>query len=141
MKVEADTSATTIDSVSQSLAELVTILLDNAIKYSQPQTTVMISTTAADEHLTLTVQDHGRGIAAAELPHIFDRFWRADASRTGGGPVGMVWVSPSLNRLSIFTMAISKLPAPQIKAVRLPSPCHYTKIICPQDLLRSLKVI
>ena len=73
-----------IDSQSQSLTELLTILLDNAVKYSPPHTTVELSARTDDDQLNLVVEDHGRGISATELPNIFERFWRADNARTGG---------------------------------------------------------
>jgi signal transduction histidine kinase len=60
-------------------------LLDNALKYSHPVSDVMITIQAADAHVSVTVQDFGAGIREADLPHIFERFYRADRSRTGSG--------------------------------------------------------
>ena len=65
-----------------SLVELIGLLLDNAIKYSPPHTAVTIKAHVAARHAVLTLTDHGRGIAPFDLPRIFDRFYRADASRT-----------------------------------------------------------
>jgi signal transduction histidine kinase len=63
-------------------------LLTNAIKYTGKGGNVWIRCRPADGHLVFTVQDTGIGIASSELPHIFDRFWRADVarSRTGERP-------------------------------------------------------
>jgi signal transduction histidine kinase len=56
-------------------------VLDNAIKWSPPGGTVDIR--LADG--VLTVRDHGPGIAEADLPHVFDRFYRAAAARAQPG--------------------------------------------------------
>ena len=63
-------------------------LLTNAIKYTPQGGEVAIDCSRADAHVTLSVRDTGVGIAPGDLPHIFDRFWRADQarSRTGDRP-------------------------------------------------------
>jgi signal transduction histidine kinase len=63
-------------------------LLTNAIKYTPQGGEVVIDCSRADAHVTLSVRDTGVGIAPGDLPHIFDRFWRADQarSRTGDRP-------------------------------------------------------
>lgn len=66
----------------QSLKEVVAILLDNAIKYSPNDTTVTTEMAAIGRQATVTVTDQGQGIKATDLEHIFDRFYRADASRS-----------------------------------------------------------
>jgi signal transduction histidine kinase len=63
------------DRVQQILVNL----LSNAFKYT-PSGTITISAAIASPYLWLTVSDTGIGIAAEDLPYIFDRFWRADAS-------------------------------------------------------------
>ena len=65
-----------------SFVELLVILLDNAIKYSDEKTIVRIACQASARHVSLRVQDHGIGMKASDIPHIFDRFYRADSSRT-----------------------------------------------------------
>lgn len=65
----------------QSLVELIVILTDNAIKYSQKKSTVTITSTHSRGKLTIEVRDQGVGIAKENLPHLFDRFYRADVSR------------------------------------------------------------
>lgn len=65
-----------------SLVQVVTILLDNAIKYSQAGQVVRIDGEIKNKQFLLSVQDHGVGISQQDLPHIFDRFYRADASRS-----------------------------------------------------------
>jgi two-component system, OmpR family, sensor histidine kinase CiaH len=65
-----------------SLTEALVILLDNAVKYSPEKTEVHIGTASAQKQVSITVQDHGAGIKATALPHIFDRFYRADTARS-----------------------------------------------------------
>lgn len=65
-----------------SLTQLLVILLDNAIKYSPGGSRVTLNARSATKELIITVKDHGIGIKAADLPHIFDRFYRADSSRS-----------------------------------------------------------
>lgn len=68
----------TVAGVPARLARLVTNLLDNAAKFSPPGGEVEVVLTA---DLRLTVRDHGPGIAPEDLPHVFDRFYRASAAR------------------------------------------------------------
>lgn len=58
------------------------ILIDNAIKYSPSDTTITVRTYRRDGAAYLEVTDQGIGIKATELPHVFDRFYRADTSRS-----------------------------------------------------------
>lgn len=64
------------------LIELLTVLLENAIKYSANQTEITLSSKRTDGHILLKVADHGIGISDKNLPHIFDRFFRADTARS-----------------------------------------------------------
>ncbi len=72
------------DRVQQILVNLI----NNAVKYT-PNGTITISTWVASPYLWLSVTDTGVGIAAEELPQIFDRFWRSNASDTDGNGVGL----------------------------------------------------
>lgn len=68
--------------IEQSLVQLWVILLDNAIKYSPEHTTVAVNIKIKDRSVEVTCKDEGIGIAPKDLPHIFDRFFRSDASRS-----------------------------------------------------------
>jgi signal transduction histidine kinase len=67
----------------ESLEKLITILLDNAVKYSSKGGKVNLTTETSRRCFILKVKDKGIGISKEDLPHIFDRFYRVDTSRTG----------------------------------------------------------
>ena len=71
----------------QRLQQVVWNLLSNAIKFSSPGETVHVGVTAHDGAAVVTVRDHGNGIEAGFLPHVFERFQQADSStaRESGG--------------------------------------------------------
>ncbi len=66
----------------QSLVEMFVIFLDNAIKYSPKNTTVTLSSCVQDRFVEIEIKDEGVGIDKKDIPHLFDRFYRVDKSRT-----------------------------------------------------------
>jgi signal transduction histidine kinase len=77
-----DPAVTTVHGDRDQLVELFVILLDNAIKYGTEKTDIKVSAAQDDGHVIVTISDKGIGINETDLPHIFDRFYRADQSRT-----------------------------------------------------------
>lgn len=74
------------------LSQVITNLLTNAILHGRPKGQVRLRATRETGSALLCVTDNGAGIAAEHLPHIFERFYRADASRngaTGGSGLGL----------------------------------------------------
>jgi signal transduction histidine kinase len=65
-----------------ALNQLVIILLDNAIKYSRKAGKINVTLTKRNQKAVLAVEDNGVGIKATEIPYIFNRFYRADSSRS-----------------------------------------------------------
>ena len=111
------------------LRQLFLNLVTNAIKYTAKGGAVELSLEAIDGAAVFTVKDTGIGIAGADLPFIFDRFWRVDRVRSRGGERGGVglglaicqWiaqahggsinVSSRLGRGSSFAVTIPALPS------------------------------
>lgn len=65
-----------------SLEELITILVDNALKYSPSDSIVTIKLGRRVNRVSFDISNFGKGIREKDLPHIFDRFYRADHART-----------------------------------------------------------
>ncbi|MEO7617671.1 MAG: HAMP domain-containing sensor histidine kinase, partial [Candidatus Saccharibacteria bacterium] len=65
-----------------SLTELFATLLDNAVKYGKAGGTIEVIMKSSSKEATVTIIDDGLGIKADDLPHIFDRFYRSDMSRS-----------------------------------------------------------
>lgn len=74
------------------LKQLLLILLDNALKYTPPGGQVTLGLARRETGVQITVQDTGGGIALGDLPHVFERFYRADPGRgrdPGGTGLGL----------------------------------------------------
>lgn len=63
------------------IKQLITIFLDNAIKYSDTDKKIEIKLEKQSSAIKISIKDNGIGIKKEDLPYIFDRFWRAEKSR------------------------------------------------------------
>ncbi|MDY0095511.1 MAG: ATP-binding protein [Candidatus Vecturithrix sp.] len=82
------------------LEQAIVNLLDNAIKYSNPGSTITISATTQNQELVIAVQDFGCGIPPEHLPRLFERFYRVDKARSrtlGGTGLGLAIVKHITN--------------------------------------------
>jgi signal transduction histidine kinase len=113
------------------IREMLLNLVTNAIKYTPPGGTVALALAQEDGSVVFRVTDTGIGIAPGDLPHIFDRFWRADParSRTGDRPGtglglaitkwiaeahgGSITVQSRPGRGSGFTVRLPREPGPR----------------------------
>ena len=75
----------TVTADRRALVRILTNLLDNAIRVSPEGATIDFNSTTDDELVTLSVSDAGPGIAPQDLERIFERFYKADASRSDSG--------------------------------------------------------
>ena len=82
MKVEAPLEPVVVAVDASRIRQLVLNLLTNAVKYTPSGGRVTLWLERDDGRVKLGVSDTGIGIASGDLPHVFDRFWRADTART-----------------------------------------------------------
>ena len=73
----------------ERLAQLVTILADNAIRFSPGGGTVRVTVALTDGRAQVAVEDEGHGIRTEDMPRLFDRFWRAADAPPGGVGLGL----------------------------------------------------
>jgi signal transduction histidine kinase len=114
-------------------ATAVAHLLENAAQYAPAGTLIHVNADVSNNELRISVRDHGPGIDPADLPHLFERFYRGAAAKTRASGTGMglwiargllaaehgrVWVDNCPDGGAEFTVAI---PAPVKNAVRTPS--------------------
>lgn len=78
-----------IEGDKNSLVNLIKIILDNAIKYSPTGSRVEMSAKISDSSVIIQIKDQGIGIEKRDLLHIFDRFYRADKSRSNSDGYGL----------------------------------------------------
>lgn len=77
-----DQSPTLVAGNRASLIELCTILLDNAVKYSPSDSPLTLRVDSKGKYATFSVTNTGAGIEASDMPHIFERFYRAEKARS-----------------------------------------------------------
>ncbi|MFJ5777444.1 sensor histidine kinase [Streptomyces sp. NPDC093094] len=95
LTVTAELSPWYVRAEPAALERAVVNVLDNAVKFSPPNGTIEVSLTQG----TLRVRDHGPGIPADELPHVFDRFWRSPSARSlPGSGLGLSIVARTVHR-------------------------------------------
>ena len=89
VSLQLEVAPAPIEGDPDRLRQLVALLLDNAIRHSPSGGTVWVRTHQAGSMATLVVDDEGPGIAADELPRIFDRFYRGASALPGGSGLGL----------------------------------------------------
>lgn len=103
---------TRLHSVPQMVEDIVYNLCDNAIKYNRPGGRVEVAIRQCVDGVELTVRDNGIGIPPADLPHIFERFYRVDKSHSkeiGGTGLGLSIVKHAAKFLGASVSANSTL--------------------------------
>ncbi len=109
-----------VDADPNRLERILTNLLSNALKYSDPETEVLVQAQQTDKWVTISVVDRGVGISSHDLPHLFERFYRAKGARkTEGLGMGLyisrmlveahggrIWAESTPGRGSRFTFTL-----------------------------------
>jgi len=89
LRVEADSGLRALEIDADRMAQVLGNLLSNALRYTQAGGKILLSAEETDHAIALRVADTGAGITPEDLPHIFDRFYRADQSRSDSGESGL----------------------------------------------------
>ena len=89
VKIVSEVSPLEISGDPERLAQVVTNLLTNAIQYNRTSGEVRVELRSENGLAVLKISDTGQGIALEDLPRVFERFYRADKSRTGAGNAGL----------------------------------------------------
>jgi PAS domain S-box-containing protein len=132
--LELDPSLRTIDGDRDRLAQAITNLVSNAVKYSPAGGTVTIATGNDGDDVVISVRDEGIGIAGEDLPRIFDRFERVEtgiAGRIAGTGLGLsiaqeiaslhggrLWADSELGLGSTFYLAIPASESREVEAAK-----------------------
>jgi two-component system sensor histidine kinase BaeS len=78
------------------LRQLVVILLDNAVRHGPDGSLVRVTLRSDDQWAAIVVEDEGPGLRPADIPHLFERFWRAPDAPDGGTGLGLsiaAWIA------------------------------------------------
>ncbi len=118
----AATSSTVVSANSHELTECLIIILENAVKYSPEKSHITLTTHEDAKHVTIQVIDAGCGIDKKDLPHIFERFYRADASRsqTQGYGLGLSIAQKIITQHSGTLSVTSTLGSGTTVTIKLP---------------------
>jgi two-component system phosphate regulon sensor histidine kinase PhoR len=90
--IEAAEHLPLVNADARRLEQVFQNLLENAVKYTEPQGCITLRAAVSNGELEVRVEDTGQGISPADLPHIFERFYRADKARSreqGGTGLGL----------------------------------------------------
>lgn len=118
---------------AERVREVITNLFDNAVKYTT-EGKITVALTGDDNNVTIKVSDTGPGIAAEDIPHLFQKFYRVDNSETrqiGGTGLGLfiarkiveksggkIWVESQVGQGSSFYVSLPRLRADQAEELK-----------------------
>ena len=110
VRLEREGSEATVSADADKLKQVLINLVDNAIKFSRPRGEVRLAIEGGAEGLRLSVEDQGPGIAAADAPRLFDRFFRGQAAdATPGSGLGLA-IARNLARLHGGDITLDSAP-------------------------------
>src|SRR5262249_11231282 len=119
------------------LGQLLDNLVENACKYSEPGTPITVGARGEPGTVSLSVEDHGSGIPAEDLPRIFEPFYRAESARRLGHPGvglglavarriaamhgGTITVESEPCQGSLFVVCLPEAPSPDAPSPAAPT--------------------
>jgi signal transduction histidine kinase len=111
-----------LDGDARRLRQLVTILVDNAIRHSPSGGLVSVSISRDDSAATLRIDDEGPGIPPDHRERVFDRFWQGSSDRGSGSGLGLAIAAWIVDRHGGSIRVVDRDPAGARFEVRLPDP-------------------
>jgi signal transduction histidine kinase len=121
MNITADEDVPPVQTDPNQLHRALAILVDNALKYSDEGSPVDIGLSRQDGRVAISVADRGCGIPESEIPHIFDRFYRAQgSSRADGTGLGLALAHEITDHLGGEIEVLSSTDAGSTFSVLLP---------------------
>ncbi|HVX39478.1 MAG TPA: PAS domain S-box protein [Gemmatimonadaceae bacterium] len=143
----------------ERIHQVLSNLLDNALHVAPAGSTITVRAQAHEEGILFSVSDTGAGIAPADLPHVFDRFWQATHARKTGAGLGLaiargiveahqgrIWVESTLGRGSTFSFVLPlwrgaiREPGAEPMIVPRSTPPEAARAAAPPEQLRVLVV-
>jgi signal transduction histidine kinase len=121
VRIEVDPQPVMVVGDPHRLRQVVTILVDNAVRHSPAGSAVQVRVRRDHETAQLVVEDEGTGIRPADLPHVFDRFWRAPGSTAGGTGLGLAIAATIVTRLGGRIGAGARAAGGAVFTVELPA--------------------
>jgi len=121
VKVDFDSDKDIVEADKDKIEQVLTNLIDNAIKFSNPGGYIHIVTEKSKDKLFIKVHNKGKTIPPGEIDHIWDRFYKVDKSRSGSPGVGLglyivrsiinlhnedIWVTSSNEEGTTFTFTL-----------------------------------
>jgi signal transduction histidine kinase len=124
IKVEATNPLIEVKADRDRLKQVLLNLIDNAVKYSEPDAPVTVKIEQSSEQATIQVCDQGKGIPLPQQARIFERFYRVDEARarsTGGCGLGLSIVKTLVEGMGGSVSVRSKLGEGSVFTVMLPA--------------------
>jgi heavy metal sensor kinase len=123
VRLEMMAESLRVNADEAQLRRLLLILVDNALKYTPSGGRVTIAASGGPTAVTISVADTGPGIADVDLPHVFERFWRADQVRSresGGAGLGLSIARQIAERHGAILDAHSEVGQGSVFMLRMP---------------------